>query len=134
MAIMTKGYSYAFQLLGYLVWIKAKKKKSIDQELLNEIIPEYILELDQNAYTKIFEILSNQDRSFLYAMAESNNNKVLIKDIRERLNCPNNYVANYRRRLLDDQVIEVTNYGEAAFTLPYFKEYILKRKQFEELG
>lgn len=134
MAVMTKGYSYAFQLLGYLVWNKAKKEKSIDQELLNEVIPEYILELDQNAYTKIFDSLSKQDRNFLYAMAESNENKVLIKDIREKLHRPSNYVANYRRRLLDDQVIEVTDYGEVAFTLPYFKEYILKRKQFEQLG
>lgn len=65
-------------------------------------------------------------------MAQSNKNKVQIKEIRERLNRPSNFIANYRRRLLDDQVIEVTGYGEAAFTLPFFKEYILKRKMFEE--
>lgn len=132
MAVMTKGYSYAFQLLGYLVWNKAKYGQIIDQRLLDEIMPEYLLELDQNAYTKIFDSLSKQDRNFLYAMAQSGTNRVLIKDIREKMGRPSNFVANYRRRLLDDQVIQVTDYGEVAFTLPFFREYVLKRKQFEE--
>lgn len=133
MAVMTKGCSYAFQLLGYLAWKKAKHTKIIDANLLEQIKPEYLLELDQNAYTKIFDGLSNQDRKFLYAMAQSDKNRVLIKDIRQRINRPSNFVANYRRRLLDDQVIKVTNYGEVAFTLPFFREYVLKRQVFEEL-
>lgn len=133
MAVMTKGYSYAFQLLGYLAWKKAKHTKIIDANLLEQIKPEYLLELDQNAYTKIFDGLSNQDCKFLYAMAQSDKNRVLIKDIRQRINRPSNFVANYRRRLLDDQVIKVTNYGEVAFTLPFFREYVLKRQVFEEL-
>lgn len=133
MAVMTKGYSYAFQLLGYLAWKKAKHTKIIDANLLEQIKPEYLLELDQNACTKIFDGLSNQDRKFLYAMAKSDKNRVLIKDIRQRLNRPSNFVANYRRRLLDNQVIKVTNYGEVAFTLPFFREYVLKRQVFEEL-
>ncbi len=54
------------------------------------------------------------------------------KKIRERLNRPSNFVANYRRRLLDDQVIKSTNYGEVAFTLPFFKEYLLQQYRFEQ--
>ncbi|QNQ81136.1 ATP-binding protein [Lactobacillus sp. PV034] len=132
MAIMTKGYSYAFQLLGYLVWNGAKDKKVINQEIIDKIMPEYLLELDQNAYTKIFDSLSKQDKNFLYAMAQSDKNHVQIKEIREKLQRPSNFVANYRRRLLDDQVIQATSYGEVAFILPYFKDYVLKQYQFEQ--
>ena len=132
MAIMTKGYSYAFQLLGYLVWKEAQENKIINQDLINHILPEYLLELDQNAYTKIFDSLSRQDKNFLYAMAQSDKNRVQIKEIRERMERPSNFVANYRRRLLDDQVIEASNYGEVTFILPYFKEFVLKRYQFEQ--
>lgn len=132
MALMTMGYSYAFQLLGYLVWNAAKENKVIDQSLLDEIKPEYLVELDQNTYTKIFSSLSPQDKKFVLAMAQSSKHRVSIKEIHERLNRPSNFVANYRRRLLDDQVIKSTNYGEVAFTLPFFKEYVLRQYRFEQ--
>lgn len=95
-------------------------------------MPEYLLELDQNAYTKIFDSLSRQDKNFLYAIAQNDKNRVQIKEIRERMKRPSNFVVNYRRRLLDNQVIEASNYDEVTFTLPYFKEYVLKRYQFEQ--
>lgn len=129
---MTKGYSYAFQLLGYLVWKQAQASGAINQDLLTKVKPEYLVELGQNVYSKIFDSLSKQDRKFLYAMAANKQTKVLIGDIRRRLHKPSNYVANYRRRLLDDQVIQAAGYGEVAFTLPYFREYVLQRKQFEQ--
>lgn len=132
MAVMTKGYSYAFQLLGYLVWKQAQASGAINQDLLTKVKPEYLVELGQNVYSKIFDSLSKQDRKFLYAMAANKQTKVLISDIRRRLHKPSNYVANYRRRLLDDQVIQAAGYGEVAFTLPYFREYVLQRKQFEQ--
>lgn len=127
---MTGGYSYAFQLLGYLVWNAAKKTGLIDQKLIDQIKPEYLVELFQNAYTKIFESLSKQDKKFVFIMAQSKKNIVAIKDIREKMERPSNIVANYRRRLLDDQVIKSTDYGEVAFTLPFFKEYVLKEYEF----
>lgn len=65
-------------------------------------------------------------------MAQSSEQRVSIKEIRERLNRPSNFVANYRRRLLDDQIIKSTNYGEVAFTLPFFKEYVLQQHRFEQ--
>ncbi|AEG41300.1 ATP-binding protein [Lactobacillus kefiranofaciens] len=132
MALMTMGYAYGFQLLGYLVWNVAQKSKTVDQDLLDEIKLEYLVELDQNAYTKIFSSLSLQDKKFVLAMAQSSQHRVSIKKIRERLNRPSNFVANYRRRLLDDQVIKSTNYGEVAFTLPFFKEYVLQQYRFEQ--
>ncbi|WP_257965816.1 hypothetical protein [Lactobacillus crispatus] len=132
MALMTMGYSYAFQLLGYLVLKAAKKSKVIDQNTLECIKSEYLLVLKQNVYTKVLSSLSKQDRKFVLAMAQSPKHCVSIKEIHERLNRPSNFVANYRRRLLDDQVIKSTNYGEVAFTLPFFKEYVLRQYRFEQ--
>lgn len=83
-------------------------------------------------YTKIFSNLSKQDKKFVLAMAQSSNERVTIKEIREKLDRPSNFIANYRRRLLDDEIIKATNYGEVAFTLPFFKEYILQQYRFEQ--
>lgn len=54
-------------------------------------------------------------------MAQSSNERVTIKEMREKLNRPSNFIANYRRRLLDDRIIKATNYGEVAFTLPFLR-------------
>ncbi|MCZ4031913.1 hypothetical protein L2022_06245, partial [Lactobacillus gasseri] len=69
---------------------------------------------------------------FVLAMVQSSNERVTIKKIRERLDRPSNFIANYRRRLLDDQIIKATSYGEVAFTLPFFKEYVLQQYRFEQ--
>ena len=71
-------------------------------------------------YTQIFSNLSKQDKKFVLAMAQSSNERVTIKEIREKLDRPSNFIANYRRRLLDDEIIKATYYGEVAFTLPFF--------------
>ena len=132
MTVMTMGYSYAFQLLGYLVWKAAKEKKVIDQNTLDGVKSEYLMVLKQNVYTKVFGSLSKQEQRFVLTMAQSSKHRVSIKEIRERLNRPSNFVANYRRRLLDDQVIKSTDCGEVAFTLPFFKEYVLQQYRFEQ--
>lgn len=132
LAIMTKGYSYAFQLLGYLVWNKASNssKKQIDSSIIKSIKDRYLLDLDRNSYSKIYSSLSAQDKKFLIAMAENSKENVKVKDICNKLNKKSNYVSIYRQRLLDDQIIISPSYGYLSFNLPYFKEFVLQQKAF----
>lgn len=124
MVKLTKGYAYAFQLLGYLVW--ETQDNVISENTISKVMPEYQRQLFRNAYTKIYQELSGMDRKFLFAMAKSGNNVVTIKYIREYLNKEAEYIAVYRRRLIDSQVIAASDYGEVVFTLPLFKEFVLK--------
>lgn len=132
LAAMTKGYSYAFQLLGYLVWNEAsnRSKKQIDSSTIKNIKDRYLLDLDRNSYNKIYSSLSAQDKKFLIAMAEAQKENVRVKDICKKLNKKINYVSIYRQRLLDDQIIISPSYGYLSFNLPYFKEFVLQQKIF----
>lgn len=125
---LTNGYAYAFQLLGFLLW--RTEKKNIDNDTVNEIIPKYKNELYRNVYLKMYQELSGMDRKFVNAMANSDQQSVKIADIITTMKKPKNYVSNYRRRLLDDQIIESRQRGEVNFTLPYFSDFI---KEYEGL-
>jgi hypothetical protein len=52
-------------------------------------------------------------------MAEVGEDNVAIAAIRQRMKKLSNLVANYRRRLIDDQVITPADYGHVSFTLPF---------------
>lgn len=131
MTKMTKGYSYAFQLLGYLAWKKGKRIGEVTIEMLHDLLPIYLAELEKNSYTKIYQELSEKDREFLQAMAASAENTVAVTAVRNKLGKSSGYISMYRRRLLDAQVIKVSGYGKISFTLPYFGEFLKEMKKFE---
>ena len=129
MTLLTNGYAYAFQLLGYLVW--ESENSVITEETLKSILDEYKEELYSNVYSKIYTELSSMDRKFIDAMikfiSEKQDNRgrqIPIAYIEKELGKPHNYVVNYRHRLLEDQVIEAPQRGSVQFTLPFFKEFV----------
>lgn len=129
MTLLTNGYAYAFQLLGYLVW--ESENSVITEETLKSILDEYKEELYSNVYSKIYTVLSSMDRKFIDAMikfiSEKQDNRgrqIPIAYIEKELGKPHNYVVNYRHRLLEDQVIEAPQRGSVQFTLPFFKEFV----------
>lgn len=129
MTLLTNGYAYAFQLLGYLVW--ESENSVITEETLKSILDEYKEELYSNVYSKIYTELSSMDRKFIDAMikfiSEKQGNRgrqIPIAYIEKELGKPHNYVVNYRHRLLEDQVIEAPQRGSVQFTLPFFKEFV----------
>ncbi|GAA3639576.1 ATP-binding protein [Lactobacillus hamsteri] len=128
---MTKGYAYAFQDLGYYLW--QNSEDVIDENTLEESLPEFKNDLFRNAYVKITNELSATDRKILLIMAKSNKEIVDISYIREKLGKTPGYMSAYRRRLLDSQIIIDVGYGKIAFSLPFMKEFILEEKQLYDL-
>lgn len=125
---LTSGYAYAFQLLGFLLW--RTEANIINDDIVNNVIPKYKNELYRNVYTKMYQELSAKDREFVDAMVQVNQESVKIAEIIRLMDKPKNYVSIYRRRLLDDQIIESKQRGEVSFTLPYFADFI---KVYEDL-
>lgn len=121
MAINTKGYSFAFQALGYVVW----KNQKYDEKTVSE----YRQILADFSYDKIWSELSDNDQKVCYAIAETDNGE--YSSIREILGWQNNQLNPYRKRLIDRQVIKSKRRGYVSFTLPLFKEYLLDKKDEE---
>lgn len=124
MTELTQGYSYAFQLLGYLLWETGSRKITID--LIKSVKDKYESNLFRNAYAKIYEESSRIDREFLKAMAESEEYPVPVKHIVDSLGKEPGYVSRYRTRLIDAGIIKSETYGYLSFALPLFGEYIRK--------
>ena len=115
MAKLTKGYSYAFQLLGYLMWNNKDKN-------LEDILPEYDQYLDEYVYNKIWSELSEMDKLVLGEMARSRETDVTL--IREALGMSTSKFSVYRDRLKRKGIVNASQYGSLFLILPRFEEFI----------
>lgn len=116
---LTKGYPFAFQVLGYLYW-QNKEIKTIE-----EILPEYDQYLEEYVYSKIWAEASPKDQEILIAMSQSGETK--IKKIREKTNMTSGQFSIYRERLRNKGILDTRTYGEVSFALPRFAEFIQTR-------
>ena len=119
MAGLTKGYPFAFQVLGYLCW-ENKGKRTIE-----EIVPEYDQYLEEYVYSKIWSEVSVKDQEILVVMAQSGETKV--KNVREKAGMNSELFSVYRDRLKRKGILDTRTYGEVSFALPRFSEFILAR-------
>lgn len=119
MAGLTKGYPFAFQVLGYLCW----ENKGI--KTMEQILTEYDQYLEEYVYSKIWSELSELDRKILLAMSMSGETKV--KNIRESIGMKSELFSVYRDRLKRKGVLDTSKYGKVSFILPRFAEFVLIR-------
>lgn len=116
MTSLTKGYPFAYQVLGYLYWLHR------DTKSLEEILPEYDQYLEEYVYSKIWSELSELDKKILIEIATSGEYR--IKNIRERLGMKSELFSVYRERLKRKGVIDTREYGKIHMALPRFAEFV----------
>lgn len=116
MTTLTKGYPFAYQVLGYLYW------NHRDTQSLEEILPEYDQYLEEYVYSKIWSELSELDKKILAEVATSG--ECRIKNIREQLDMKSELFSVYRERLKRKGVIDTREYGKIYMALPRFAEFV----------
>ena len=117
MAKLTKGYSYAFQVIGYLKF--RNPEKTVD-----ELLPEFDAILDEYSYAKIWDELSEREKALVRAIMHSENGRLRVKEIKKAAGFTDQTFSTYRRRLSGSGVISVNDYGYCSLALPRFKEII----------
>lgn len=117
MCDLVKGYSFAFQVLGYLYWENAGKKS------LGDILPEFDQYMEEYVYSKIWSELSEWDKKIVYVMSENGITK--IKDIRDSLQMKSELFSVYRERLKRKGVVDARQYGHLSLALPRFDVFVL---------
>lgn len=122
MAKLTKGYAFAYQVLGYILYDSGKK------EIDESIIKKYQKYLFNNGYNKFWNDLTNTEKEFMIALASSSGEKGEII----KLGFSSTNYSQYRRRLLEKGLVYMPKQGYLSFVLPCFKEYVLLMKEFEE--
>lgn len=123
MAKMTRGYPYAFQVLGYLTWQNEKKLDHTIAPLLGQYLEEY-------SYDIIWQRLSEKDKEVAYGIARSRTGQTA--EVREILGMQPNQFNPYRKRLIKKGLVNGEKRGFVKFTLPYFEQYV--QNQEEELA
>ena len=113
LAKATKGYSFAFQVVGYYAWEYPDRPDKALQEA-----KEYLFEF---AYRKIWSELSDHDREVVQAIHQSGIGE--IAKVREILSWTSNQFNPYRDRLIKSGVISGNQTGYVELALPWFGEY-----------
>ena len=114
MATFTKGYSYAFQALGYIIW---EKECSLD-----DAIPQFDERMAEYCYEKIWEDLSETEKKVVSYISQ--NEKCKTKDIAENVLESANSFSVIRDRLIKKGIIDGSEYGYVSLALPRFDKYV----------
>lgn len=117
MARLTRGYPFAFQVLGYYSFEAGEYNETVE-ELFRSYLEEYV-------YDKIWSEMSVTDRKVLYVAARNSSGSV--SEIREELDMAKNEFSPYRDRLIKRGVISGEERGYIRFTLPLFEEFVMDR-------
>lgn len=125
LAVMTKGYSFAYQVLGYLCW---GKTVDLDSESFEDIVNEYDYYLQEFSYIKIWNEMSANDKRLAYAIANGNR---AARDIRESAGMNSKEYSVYRDRMKKKGIVDTKEYGELSFSLPRFDEFVIGRMLYE---
>ena len=112
MALFTKGYSYAFQVLGYLCFRTKKNYK--------EVIDQFDEKMTNNVYDIIWEDMSQKEKEVLQAMFQAK--ELTTREILSVSQMNKNTYNEYRRILISKDILIDKGYGKIDFTLPRFKE------------
>jgi energy-coupling factor transporter ATP-binding protein EcfA2 len=116
LAEITKGYAYAFQLLGVLYFNKKE-----DETLEDDVIPSLKFELFTYSYEKIWEELSEGDRALVRLLAGQEEYK--REEILSLMGDKKGNYSMYRDRLINRGLVTVRQ-GYISLSLPFFADYI----------
>lgn len=115
LASLTKGYAFAYQVVGYLF----SKYKDI-----NKIYNELDQYLSIYVYDKIWSNLPKNERTFLTCFK---NESITTKAILEEVSYNENSIYVYRDRLIKRGLIASASLGTVSLTLPRFENFISKQ-------
>lgn len=114
LAKLTAGYPYAYQLLGNILF------KNNSHTLTDDIMDEFDEEIQEGAYSLIYEELTSREQEILKSVCKNNSNQAVIDD----LGISKTQLSNYKRVLIKKGVIDQNRRDRLIIKLPRFKEYI----------
>ena len=113
LAVLTKGYAYAYQVLGSLYFNKN------DNDKIDDLIDDYDEVIFTESYEKIWEEMSEGERTLVKIILEYKTREEILA----HMNKPNNY-SELRSSLIKGGIICETGRGKVDFALPRFEIYV----------
>ncbi len=122
---LTKGYPYFIQEWGYQVWNLAPGSP-ITLQIVQDATAEVMPRLDENFFRVRFDRLTPSEKNFLRAMAELGPGAHRIGEVADILKIKATSLSPVRSDLIKKGMIYSPSYGEIAFTVPLFDEFMIR--------
>ncbi len=120
---LTKGYPYFLQEWGYQSWNHAPTNH-ITLAVVRAATTNVIERLDRNFFRVRFDRLTPSEKRFLRAMAELGPVAQRTGDIADALGVKVTSLGPVRAKLIRKGMVYSPGYGEMAFTVPLFDEFM----------
>jgi type II secretory pathway predicted ATPase ExeA len=122
---LTQGYPYFIQEWGYQSWNHAKEPR-ITLEDVQTATKTVTKRLDDNFFRVRFDRLTPREKEYLRAMAYLGSIPQRSGDIATILGVKVNSLGPTRAKLINKGMIYSPAYGDMAFTVPLFDEFMLR--------
>ncbi len=120
---LTQGYPYFLQEWGYQAWNNATASP-ISLRVVHEASSLVSRRLDENFFRVRFDRLTPREKMFLRAMSEFAHGSCRTSDIADKLHIKVSTMGPLRASLMKKGMIYSPSYGEMAFTVPLFDEFM----------
>ena len=125
-ALLTRGFPYLMQLIGYYVIQYTQEHSVVTDEILDKAEKAAMGDMEDNVFKPILNPLSDNDRIFLKALARCGET-VTTARLQAELGRKGPAIQPYRKRLIEAGVIESPRRGELVFAVPYLPEYLQRQ-------
>ena len=131
MVAYTQGYPYFLQEYGRVVWDETSVSP-VTLDDVESVLPLVEAGLDESFFRVRAERTTELELRYLYAMAELGPKPQRASDVARRIQRTVEQAGPIRSRLIDKGLLYTPGHGYAAFTVPQFDTYLLRRHS--ELG
>ncbi len=122
---LTEGYPYFLQEWGYLIW-NSVESNPITIRDVKECTLKVIGRLDENFFRVRFDRLTPGEKTFLRMMAKLGTGPYKLADIAAEYNVNMSKLSPTRSHLLKKGMIYSPSYGNIAFTVPLFDQFMIR--------
>lgn len=126
---LTQGYPYFLQEWAYVCWNLAPLPL-IHISDVERSISEVIQRLDRSFFRVRFDRLTPREKQYLRAMAELGCGPHRSGDIAGKLGVPSNKLGPCRSNLISKGMVYSPSFGDTAFTVPLFDQYMQRAMAF----
>lgn len=120
---LTQGYPYFLQEWGYQAWNLATSSP-ITAQVVKQATATAVARLDENFFRVRFDRLTPSEKRFLRAMASFGAGPYRIGDIATAMDVKVNSLGPARANLIGKGMIFSPSYGDLAFTVPLFDDFM----------
>jgi hypothetical protein len=123
----TRGYPYFIQFYGYFI-IENTAKKKIELVDLTKIKSKLLGELDLSFFMDRLNLASTKEKQVLFSMAKIGENEIETSQIIKTSKIGKAILMELLKRLIEKGLIYRSSRGRYGFTLPLFREFLLRAK------